>query len=153
MESGEPFALAQADTPHEIFHAMDIPLISNQWWSAYISAKRLSGTYFRAMDELGYPPNRCRYCSLGLGCTLAANPEVAPWGGLPRPTVMVARLTCDCIQHVSPNGPGPGGGLLCARGTCLAGEAAGLVHCIRVRTGKASTSAGALICWSRKCGS
>src|SRR5580698_5009163 len=100
VENGEPFVLAQADTPHEIFHAMDIPPISNQWWSAYISAKRLSGTYFRAMDDLGYPPNRCRYCSLGLACTLAGTPQSAPWGGLPRPTVMVARLTCDCIQHV-----------------------------------------------------
>jgi hypothetical protein len=42
VERGEPFAVAQADTPHEIFHAMDIPVVSNQWWSAYISAKRLS---------------------------------------------------------------------------------------------------------------
>src|SRR5690606_15774973 len=36
VERGEPFAVAQADTPHEIFHAMDIPIVSNQWWSAYI---------------------------------------------------------------------------------------------------------------------
>src|SRR6185312_755492 len=48
----------------------------------------------------GYPSNRCRYCSLGLGCTLASAPAQAPWGGLPRPTVLVARLTCDCIEHV-----------------------------------------------------
>src|SRR5690606_18739917 len=34
VERGEPFAVAQADTPHEIFHAMDIPIVSNQWWSA-----------------------------------------------------------------------------------------------------------------------
>lgn len=100
VQGNEPFALAQADTPHEIFHAMDIPVISNQWWSAYISAKRLANTYFRAMDALGYPSNRCRYCSLGLGCTLASDPAQAPWGGLPRPTVLVARLTCDCVQHV-----------------------------------------------------
>jgi hypothetical protein len=100
VEAGEPFAVAQADTPHEIFHALDIPLVSNQWWSAYISAKRLSGRYFRRMDELGYPPNRCRYCTLGLACTLADEPASAPWGGLPTPTVLVARLTCDCIQHV-----------------------------------------------------
>ena len=33
VEKGEPFAVAQADTPHEIFHAMDIPVVSNQWWS------------------------------------------------------------------------------------------------------------------------
>jgi len=100
VERGEPFAVAQADTPHEIFHAMDIPVVSNQWWSAYISAKRLSGKYFQTMDDLGYPVNRCKYCSLGLACSLANDPSTAPWGGLPRPTVMVARLTCDCIAPV-----------------------------------------------------
>ena len=100
VENGEPFAVAQADTPHEIFHALDIPVVTNQWWSAYISAKRLSTRYFAALDELGFPPNRCNYCSLGLACTLADDPATAPWGGLPRPTVLVARLTCDCIQHV-----------------------------------------------------
>jgi len=100
VEKGEPFAVAQADTPHEIFHAMDIPLVSNQWWSAYISAKRLSGRYFETLDALGYPSNRCSYCSLGLACTLANDPATAPWGGLPKPTVLVARLTCDCVQQV-----------------------------------------------------
>ncbi len=100
VERGEPFAVAQADTPHEIFHAMDIPVVSNQWWSAYISAKRLSERYFAVLDDLGFPPNRCSYCSLGLACTLADDPDSAPWGGLPRPTVLVARLTCECVQHV-----------------------------------------------------
>jgi len=100
VERGEPFAVAQADTPHEIFHAMDIPVVSNQWWSAYIAAKRLSERYFAVLDDLGFPPNRCSYCSLGLACTLAGDPGSAPWGGLPRPTVLVARLTCECIQHV-----------------------------------------------------
>jgi len=100
VERGEPFAVAQADTPHEIFHAMDIPVVSNQWWSAYISAKRLGGRYFGVLDQLGFPPNRCNYCSLGLACSLADDPATAPWGGLPKPTVLVARLTCDCIQQV-----------------------------------------------------
>ena len=100
VEEGEPFAIVQADTPHEIFHVMDIPIITNQWWSAYISAKQLSARYFDAMVGAGYPANSCKYCSLGLACTLANDPETAPWGGLPKPTVLVARLTCDCIQHV-----------------------------------------------------
>lgn len=100
VDEGEPFAVAQADTPHEIFHAMDIPLVTNQWWSAYISAKQLSGRYFQTMADKGYPTNSCKYCSLGLACTLADDPATAPWGGLPKPTVLVARLTCDCIQHV-----------------------------------------------------
>jgi hypothetical protein len=100
VERGEPFAVAQADTPHEIFHAMDIPVVSNQWWSAYISAKRLSSRYVAVLDEHGFPPNRCSYCSLGLACSLDGDAATAPWGGLPRPTVLVARLTCDCIQPV-----------------------------------------------------
>lgn len=100
VERGEPFAVAQADTPHEIFHALDIPVVSNQWWSAYISAKRLSERYSGVLDEYGVPSNRCHYCSLGLACSLANDPKTAPWGGLPRPTVLVARLTCDCIQPV-----------------------------------------------------
>jgi len=100
VDEGEPYAIVQADTPHEIFHAMDIPIITNQWWSAYISAKQLSTRYFDAMVDAGYPANSCKYCSLGFACTLANDPKSAPWGGLPRPTVLVARLTCDCIQHV-----------------------------------------------------
>jgi hypothetical protein len=79
---------------------MDIPIVSNQWWSAYISAKRLSSRYMAVLDELGFPANRCSYCALGLACTLANDPATAPWSGLPKPTVLVARLTCDCIQQV-----------------------------------------------------
>jgi len=100
VEQGEPFAIAQADTPHEIFHAMDIPVISNQWWSAYIAAKQLSPYYVALLQKLGFPESSCRYCSLGLACTLDNDPDKAPWGGLPRPTVITARLTCDCIQRV-----------------------------------------------------
>ena len=100
VDEGEPFAIAQADTPHEIFHVMDIPLVTNQWWSAYISAKQLSTRYFESMTAKGYPSNSCRYCSLGLACTLADDPASAPWGGLPKPSVLLARLTCDCIQNV-----------------------------------------------------
>src|SRR5690606_11647374 len=93
FENGEPFVVAQADTPHEIFHAMDIPVVTNQWWSAYIAAKQMSARYFDAMSRAGFPENTCRYCSLGLACTLANDPATAPWGGLPKPALLVARLT------------------------------------------------------------
>jgi hypothetical protein len=96
----EPFAIAQADTAHEIFHVMGIPVISNQWWSAYLSTKQLAGHYLQVLQQHGFPSNSCNYCTLGLGCTLDADPARAPWGGLPRPTVITARLTCDCIQRV-----------------------------------------------------
>lgn len=100
VEAGEPFAIVQADTPHEIFHVMDIPIVTNQWWASYIAAKQLSPYYFEVMEKEGFPDSSCRYCSLGLACTLDDDPARAPWGGLPKPTVLVARLTCDCIQRV-----------------------------------------------------
>ena len=100
IDDGEPFAIVQADTPHEIFHAMDIPMVTNQWWSSYIAAKQLSAHYVEVLERNGYTGSTCKYCSLGLGCTLDNDPATAPWGGLPRPTVLVGRLTCDCLQRV-----------------------------------------------------
>jgi benzoyl-CoA reductase subunit B len=100
IDDGEPFAIVQADTPHEIFHAMDIPIVTNQWWSSYIAAKQLSPKYVKVLEDKGFTGSTCKYCSLGLACTLDNDPKTAPWGGLPKPTVMVARLTCDCIQRV-----------------------------------------------------
>ena len=53
VEKGEPFAIVQADTPHEIFHAMDIPIVTNQWWSSYIAAKQLSTHYVQVLERTG----------------------------------------------------------------------------------------------------
>jgi len=100
ISEGEPFALIQADTPHEIFLAMDIPAVVVQWWSAIISAKRLSPYYFDLMNERGYQRNLCRYCCLPLACTMDHDPERAPWGGLPKPIVLLAELTCDSHSKI-----------------------------------------------------
>jgi benzoyl-CoA reductase/2-hydroxyglutaryl-CoA dehydratase subunit BcrC/BadD/HgdB len=100
ISAGEPFAIAQADTPHEVFLAMDIPVVPVQWWSAVIAAKRLSPYYFDLMNERGYQKNLCRYCCLPLACTMDHNPERAPWGGLPKPTVLLAELTCDSLSKI-----------------------------------------------------
>ncbi len=96
----KPYAIVQADMPLEIFSVMEVPIISNQWWAAVIAAKRMSATYFDTLNAQGFHDGLCRYCSLGLGCTLANDPATAPWGGLPKPALLSARLTCDCIQRV-----------------------------------------------------
>ena len=41
IAAGEPYVIANADTAHEIFHVMDIPLVTVQWWSAVCAAKQL----------------------------------------------------------------------------------------------------------------
>ena len=100
FENGKPYAIVQADIPLELFHTMDVPAVSNQWWAAIISAKRLSPVDLDAMNARGFHEGLCRYCSLPLASTICADAAPAPWGGLPRPSLIAARLTCDCIQRV-----------------------------------------------------
>ncbi|MFV0386573.1 hypothetical protein [Paracoccus sp. (in: a-proteobacteria)] len=42
LADGTPCAFVSADTPHEIFHHFDIPVVVNQWWSSVIAAKILA---------------------------------------------------------------------------------------------------------------
>jgi benzoyl-CoA reductase/2-hydroxyglutaryl-CoA dehydratase subunit BcrC/BadD/HgdB len=100
FEKQKPYAIVQADMPLELFHAMDVPVVSNQWWAAVVAAKRLAPHYLDGLNAMGYHDGLCRYCSLSLASTIAGNPEQAPWGGLPKPALLSARLTCDCIQRV-----------------------------------------------------
>ncbi len=100
FDERRPYAIVQADVPFELFQLLGIPAVSNQWWAALIAAKQMAPAYLDAMEERGYHDGLCRYCSLGLACTLAGDRLPGPWGGLPRPALICARLTCDCIQRV-----------------------------------------------------
>jgi benzoyl-CoA reductase subunit B len=100
FERRRPYAILQADMPFELFAVMDVPVVSNQWWAALIAAKRLSSIYLDALNERGFHDGLCRYCSLSMACTLGSDRAQPPWGGLPKPALLSARLTCDCIQRV-----------------------------------------------------
>ncbi len=100
FEEGAPFAIAQADTPLELFQMMGVPVVSNQWWAAVISAKRLAPYYLDKLNEAGFHAGLCRYCSLSMASAVLGEPGKAPWGGLPKPALLAARLTCDCVQRV-----------------------------------------------------
>lgn len=100
FEHRRPYAILNADTPHDLFHVMDVPVVTNQWWAAVIAAKRLSSDYLDGMNQRGYHEDLCRYCSLGLASSLIDLGERTPWGGLPQPALLCARLTCDCMQCV-----------------------------------------------------
>ena len=75
-------------------------MVSNQWWAAVVSAKRLAPYYLDKLNEAGFHPGLCRYCSLSMASTVLGDPGQAPWGGLPQPSLLAARLTCDCVQRV-----------------------------------------------------
>ena len=100
FENRHPYGIVQADLPFELFQLMDVPTVSNQWWAAVISAKQLAPFYLDKLNEVGFHQGLCRYCSLSMASTLTDAPDKAPWGGLPKPVLLAARLTCDCIQRV-----------------------------------------------------
>ena len=101
FDERQPYALVQADVPFELFDLLDIPAVSNQWWASMLAAKRQAPRYLDALDADGLHGDLCRYCSLGYASTrYPGAAEHAPWGGLPTPRLLCARLTCDCIQRV-----------------------------------------------------
>ncbi|MGH2860763.1 MAG: 2-hydroxyacyl-CoA dehydratase [Solirubrobacteraceae bacterium] len=100
VADGEPFAVLSADSPHEIYRAMDIPYVVLQWWSSLISAKQLGPRYLAALSEAGYPSSYEQYNTLPLGELLAGDPGTAPWGGLPRPTILQASLSSDSMRQL-----------------------------------------------------
>lgn len=101
MEQGEPYVIAAAVSPHEIFHTMDVPVVTNTWYSSIISAKRQSPYYFDLMEKLGFHGDLPRYLSLPMMTTLDNDPERAPYGGLPKPALILDRLRGDYAQRIS----------------------------------------------------
>lgn len=100
ITGGEKFAFVNADTPHELFHAMGMPIVTNQWWSAVIAAKQLSEHYLDRATEMGFHPHLPRYSSLPLIAALDNDPSRQPWGGLPTPSILCARQSSDEHQKV-----------------------------------------------------
>jgi benzoyl-CoA reductase/2-hydroxyglutaryl-CoA dehydratase subunit BcrC/BadD/HgdB len=99
-EAGEPFAFINADIPTEIFKAMDIPVVVNQWWAAVVAAKQKSSQYLGALNARGYRQNLCKYCSLSYASTFETDPGEAPWGGLPQPTMFISSNDCNAQQKI-----------------------------------------------------
>lgn len=100
-EDGEPFAYLNADVPMEILRAMDIPFVVNQWWAAICAAKRMTPKYYGLLRDAGYRDDLCSYCATAFAESLDPDDQTeGPWGGLPKPTVAITRLTCDCQSKI-----------------------------------------------------
>ena len=105
---GCDFAILNADVPMEIFRAMDIPFVVNQWWAAICGAKRMTRKYFGLMQENGYRPDLNSYDAQALAESFdpddhkldAEGNPMGPWGGLPKPTICITRLTGDVQNKI-----------------------------------------------------
>ncbi len=88
---GEPLVLADADAPHELFRAMGLPYVVNQWWASICAAKQCAPRYLGLLAERGYPDDIDQYSAIALGSALEPDPEQAPWGGLPPVSLYVTQ--------------------------------------------------------------
>ncbi len=98
--AGDPIAVVNADAPQEIFRALDIPYVVTQWWSSVVAAKQKATEYLGYLKALGYPDTRESYTALAFGSSLDENPDGAPWGGLPRPTILHAAAAGDAMAKL-----------------------------------------------------
>lgn len=107
-EKGGDFAILNADVPMEIFRAMDIPFVVNQWWAAICGAKRMTPRYFRLMKEKGYRADLNNYDATSLAESFDPDDHkigqdgkpLGPWGGLPKPTICISSLTGDVQNKI-----------------------------------------------------
>ncbi len=97
VAAGEPFAICNADDFEEIFTAFDVPALVINYWNSVITFSEKKGPHFSAvLDAHGYEPSNF---GLGLATTLA--PEQAPWGGLPKPAIIVGTTRDEAQLRVT----------------------------------------------------
>jgi hypothetical protein len=94
-DRAEHVALVNADCPHELLRAMDIPYVVNQWWASVVAAKQQTNRYLASLDALGYPDFSEQYSAVSVASALEVDRSQAPWGGLPMPFVTIGELASD----------------------------------------------------------
>ncbi|MES1203260.1 MAG: 2-hydroxyacyl-CoA dehydratase family protein [Pseudomonadota bacterium] len=88
IEEGRPFAISGPNVPHEIWEALDIPFITDVWYSGLVAARRQSGYYSNFLTREGYHENLSRYSALTWAVLLDEENTDKPWGGVPRPSLV-----------------------------------------------------------------
>lgn len=97
--AGDPIAIVNADAPHEVLRALDIPYVVTQWWSSIIAAKQAGPAALQRVAARGLPDDSLQYDALPLGeQDLPASER--PWGGLPAPAFAIAERSGDVTQKI-----------------------------------------------------
>jgi 2-hydroxyglutaryl-CoA dehydratase, D-component len=95
-----PIVLADADTPHELFRALDLPYVVNQWWASICSAKQRAPLYLDTLRDRGYPDFVEQYSAISLGSVLADDDD-PPWGGLPPVALFATQTWTDAHARIA----------------------------------------------------
>lgn len=100
VAAGGLFALVNADVPHELLRAFDIPYVVNQWWASIAASRGGAQRYLGLIGDRGLPKDSETYNAIGLGSLFDPDPSTAPWGGLPKPFLVVSDITGDLTRKV-----------------------------------------------------
>jgi hypothetical protein len=98
VKQGEPFAICNGDEFEEIFNVMDIPVIVVNYYNFLTIIQGKEEYYRNVLIERGYDEGEL--FAYGLATTLDNNPEKAPWGGLPKPTIIIGGSKSDTEMRV-----------------------------------------------------
>ena len=109
VAAGSPFAVVNANAPQEVLRALDIPFVVNQWWASIVAAKQQSGRYLGLLEAQGYPTDVEAYSAQGLAAAFDMDADNAPWGGLPRPSLLHAVASSDATLKLFDNWAGETG--------------------------------------------
>jgi benzoyl-CoA reductase subunit B len=91
VDRGEPYAFVSGAVPHEILRALDIPYMVDVWWAGLVAAKRMSAHYLDFLEAQGFHRDLPKYAALALATVLDRDQPDPPWGGLPKPAVVIGR--------------------------------------------------------------
>lgn len=101
FEQGQPYVIAGPLVPHEIFEALDLPFITDVWYSGLVAARRQSAYYSKFLGSQGYHEGLSRYAALTLAVLLDDENPDKPWGGLPAPSLVTTRASDRAAQIIA----------------------------------------------------
>lgn len=89
--AGGPFVICQSDEFEDVLGVMGIPVLVINYWNYVVTAAKQAPHFTGVLEDHGYPGPH--FFGLGYGTSL--DPERAPWGGLPRPTMIIGSTRND----------------------------------------------------------
>ena len=97
VANGGHFAICNGDEFEEVFIAMGIPVVAINYWNYLVTAQQKKDYYFGVLNERGYVGEN--FFALGLASSM--EPTNAPWGGLPKPTLICGSLRYEMELRVT----------------------------------------------------
>jgi benzoyl-CoA reductase subunit B len=97
IAKGEQFIFGYG--PMELFNSMGLYLVLPVTYGSVIAAKQMYSYYQGRLEEEGYFSSLSGYDTLSLGYCFDKKPEVAPYGGLPKPSAIVAGFVAETATY------------------------------------------------------